>query len=106
MCLEPVHNHTAAFFLIVTTIVRGGSCHQRATAVLKTGQPNIYTAETPTSTDSKTKHEANCSPATHQTLQQQQGGTGEDSHVHLADWTLCVAVIKKKKKSMLRVALG
>ena len=42
MCLEPRHSHTAASFLIATTIVRGGSCHQRATAVFKTGQPNIY----------------------------------------------------------------
>ena len=40
---------------------------------------------------------ANGSPATHQTLQQ-QGGTGEDSHVHLADRTLSIAAIEKKKK--------
>ena len=37
------------------------------------------------------------SPATHQTLGQ-QGGTGEDSHTHLADWTLSVAAIEKKKE--------
>ena len=35
---------------------------------------------------------------THQTLRQ-QGGTGEDSHIHLADWTLSVAAIEKKKKT-------
>ena len=40
---------------------------------------------------------ANSSPATHQTLRQ-RGGTGEDGHIHLADWTLSVAVIEKKKK--------
>ena len=33
----------------------------------------------------------------HQT-QRQQGGTGEDGHVHLADWTFNVAPIEKKKK--------
>ena len=32
---------------------------------------------------------------THQTLRQ-QGGSGEDSYVHLADWTLSVAAIEKK----------
>ena len=36
------------------------------------------------------------SPATHQTLQQ-QGGTGEDGYIHLADRTLSVAAIEKKK---------
>ena len=30
---------------------------------------------------------------THQTLLQ-QGGTGEDGHVHLADWTLSVVAFK------------
>ena len=40
---------------------------------------------------------ANGSPVTHQTLRQ-QGETGEDSYIHLADWTLSVATIKKKKK--------
>ena len=44
----------------------------------------------------KNKREANGSPATHQTLGQ-QGGTAEDSHIHLADWTLSVAAIEKKK---------
>ena len=38
------------------------------------------------------------SPATHQTLLQ-QGGSREDGHSHLADWTLSVAVIKRKKKN-------
>ena len=36
---------------------------------------------------------ANGSPAL-----RQQGGSGEDSHIHLADWTLSVAAIEKKKK--------
>ena len=39
-------------------------------------------------------------PATHQTLWQ-QWGTGEDGHIHLADWaltSLSVAVTEKKKK--------
>ena len=40
---------------------------------------------------------ANNSAVTHQTPRQ-QGGTGEDSHIHLADWTLSVAAIEKKKK--------
>ena len=34
--------------------------------------------------------------AVYQTLGQ-QGGTGEDSHIHLADWTLSVAAIENKK---------
>ena len=51
----------------------------------------------PASADSKSKRVANGSPATHQTLQQ-QGGTGEDDYIHLADWTLNVAAIEKKKK--------
>ena len=34
--------------------------------------------------------------AVYQTLQQ-QGGTGEDSRLHLADWTLSVAMIERKK---------
>ena len=56
-----------------------------------------YTAEMLTSADSKTKSVANGSPVTHQTLRQ-QGGTGEGSYIHLADWTLSVAAIEKKKK--------
>ena len=52
----------------------------------------------PTSADSKNKIcVANGSPATHQTLRQ-QGGTGEDSYIHPADWTLSVAAMEKKKK--------
>ena len=51
----------------------------------------------PTSADSKNNCVANGSPATHQTLWQ-QGGTGEDSYIHLADWTLSVTAIEKKKK--------
>ena len=30
----------------------------------------------------------------------QQGGTGEDSYIHLADWDLSVAAIEKKKKKL------
>ena len=52
-------------------------------------------AQMTTSADSKTKCVANSSPATHQTLWQQER-TGEDSHIHLVDWTLSVAVIEKK----------
>ena len=47
----------------------------------------------------------NGSPATHQTLRQ-QGGTGEDSYIHLADWTLSVAVIEKKKKKRKKKKTG
>ena len=36
------------------------------------------------------RYVANGSPATHQTVRQ-QGGTGEDSYIHLADRTLGVA---------------
>ena len=36
---------------------------------------------------------------THQTLRQQRG-TGEDSYIHLADWTLSVAAIEKKEKTL------
>ena len=57
-----------------------------------------YTAEMPTSADSKNKRVANSISATHQT-RRQQGGTGEDSYIHLGDWTLGVAAIEKKKKS-------
>ena len=60
-----------------------------AAAILKTRRPNIiYTAGMPTSADSKNNCVANGSPVTHQTLRQ-QGGTGEDSYIHLADWTRC-----------------
>ena len=45
---------------------------------------------------SKTKCVANSCPTTHQTLRQ-QGGTGEDGHSHLVDWTLSVAATEKKK---------
>ena len=55
----------------------------------------------PTSADSKNKRVANGSPATHRTLGQ-QGGTGEDSHSHLADRTLSVAAIEKNKNKQLR----
>ena len=37
------------------------------------------------SADSKTKCVSNSCPVTHQTLRQ-QGETGEDGHIHLADW--------------------
>ena len=50
------------------------------------------------SADSKNKCVANGSPVTHQTLQQ-QGGTAEESYIHLADWTLKVAAKKKKKRT-------
>ena len=49
----------------------------------------------PASADSKNKRVANSSPATRQTIRQ-QGGTGEDSYIHLADWTRSVAEIEKK----------
>ena len=44
---------------------------------------------------SKRKRVANGSPVTHQTPRQ-QGGTGEDGHIHLADWTLSVVAIEMK----------
>ena len=50
----------------------------------------------PASADSKNKCVANSSPVTHITLRQ-QGVTGEESYIHLADWTLSVAAIEKKK---------
>ena len=44
-----------------------------------------------------------CGSVTHRTLRQ-QGGTREDSYIHLADWTLSVAAIEKKKcNDVLRV---
>ena len=49
----------------------------------------------PTSADSKNKCVADGRPVTHQTLRQ-QGGTGEDSYIYLADRTLSVAAIEKK----------
>ena len=67
-----------------------------AAAVLKIRRPNIHCRDTHFA-DSKNKCVANSSPVTHQPLRQ-QGGTGEDSYVHLADWTLSVAAIEKKKK--------
>ena len=51
----------------------------------------------PASADSKNKCVANGSPATHQSVRQ-QGGPGEDGHIHPADWTLSVTAIEKKKK--------
>ena len=65
----------------------------------------VLTAEMPASAGSKNKCVANSSPATHQTLGQ-QGGTGEDSYTHLADWTFSVAAIEKKKKTEFYVSLG
>ena len=59
----------------------------------------------PASADSKNKRVANRSSATHQTLLQ-QGGTGEDGHIHLADWTFSVAATEKKKKTEFYVSLG
>ena len=47
---------------------------------------------------------ANGSPATHQTLRQQEG-TGEDSYIHLADWTVSVAEFGKKKKKNIKLEL-
>ena len=44
------------------------------------------------------KRVANGSPATHQSVRQ-QGGTAEDGHIHLADWSLRVTAIEKKKKN-------
>ena len=52
----------------------------------------------PASADCKNKRVANGSPATTQQTLRQQGGTGEDGHIHLADWNLSVAAIEKKKK--------
>ena len=69
------------------------------TAVLKTRQPNIITLQRCPllQTARQSVSVANSSPVTHQTLRQ-QGGTGEDSHIHLADWTLSVAAIDKKEE--------
>ena len=55
----------------------------------------------PSQAGSKTTCAASGSPLsdyTHQTLWQ-QGGTGEDGHIHLADWTYCIAAMEKKKKN-------
>ena len=60
----------------------------------QTAQHTLH-AEMPASADSENKRVANGSPATHQTVRQ-QGATGEDSYVRLADWTLSVAEIEKK----------
>ena len=48
---------------------------------------------------------ANSSPATHQTLAQ-RGETGEDGHIHPADWTLGVAVIQKENQLVKYSARG
>ena len=56
---------------------------------------NCPVLQMPTSADSKTNCVTLSSPATHQTLQQ-QGGTREDGHAHLSDWTLSVVAIEKK----------
>ena len=77
--------------------------HQPATAALKTNG-RTSTAEMPASADSKNKRVANGSPVTHQTLRQ-RGGTGDDGHIHPADWTLGVAAIEKKKKKRCTIAL-
>ena len=57
------------------------------------------TAETPLQQTARQIVRLNSSLATHQTLRQ-QGGTEEDSHSHLADWTLNEAAIKRKKNNM------
>ena len=49
-----------------------------------------HSAVMPTCADGTTKCVANSSPSAHQALQQQRG-TGEDGHIHFADWTLSVA---------------
>ena len=46
------------------------------------------------------QHVTNGCPVTHQTLPQ-QGGTGEDSYIHLVDWTLSVVETEKKGKPFL-----
>ena len=55
-----------------------------------------YTAEMPASADSNDKCVANGSPATQQTLGQQEG-PGEDSYIHLVDQTPSVVATEKKK---------
>ena len=82
------------------------SCENEAGTItnvqLQSWRPDSWTctAEMPASAGSKTKCMANRSPATHQTLRQ-KAGTGEDGHIHLADWTFSVAVIEKKKTSFV-----
>ena len=72
-------------------------CVVRQTVVQKRTPRKSEMLQMPASADSKNKCVASSSPVTHQTLQQQEG-TGEDSYIHLADWTLSVAAIEKKKK--------
>jgi len=47
----------------------------------------------PNYAESKTKSVADASYTPNST---QQGGTAEDGHIHLTDWTVCVAAIGKK----------
>ena len=78
------------FLLVLKTV----SCQ----SVLKTRQPNIYCRDAHFCRQQE-QRVANGSPATHQTLWQ-QGETGEDGHIYLADWTLIVAAIMKKKNKL------
>lgn len=57
------------------------------------------TAVTPLQQTARQIVRLNSSLAAHQTLWQ-QGGTEEDSHSHLADWTVSEAAIKGKKNKM------
>ena len=54
---------------------------------------------------SKNKCVVNSSSATHQTLRQ-QGGTGEDGYIHLADWTLSEAAMEKKNQHFISTLLA
>ena len=55
---------------------------------LRVSEVERDTAEMPTAADSKAKCAANSRPATRQNLRQ-QGGTGEDGHIYLADYSQC-----------------
>ena len=55
-----------------------------------------HSAEMATCADGTTTCVADSSPSAHQALRR-QGGTGEDGHIHLEDWTLSVAAIEKKE---------
>ena len=71
---------------------------------LRSSRPDgrTYTAEMPTSADSRNKCVANGSPVTHQTLRQQEG-TGENSHIHLSDWLSVQRRSKRRSSSVLNI---
>ena len=82
---------------------------QKSVLLLQCGQRQ--SSYTPNSTAARRRNwrrrpYSSCSPASRQTLRQQGGRTGEDGHIHLADWTLDVTAIEKMKNCFSERVIG